>query len=240
MPEEAARSGGLPEASRRGVASIDSAAMAEPPAEWMEELSELLRIPSVSADPAHSGDVVARGRVGPRLHPAAGGEAELQTTEKHPARDRRDPRVAGRRRRADGDRLRALRRPAAGAARGLGEPAVRADRARRLALRARRRRRQGPALPPAEGGRAARRRRRAAGERALHLRRRGGVRRPLDRRLPRGGRARGRRVRHLRRAHARAGRPDLRDRDARPCVLPRPRPDRRARPALRASTAARR
>lgn len=58
--------------------------MAEPPAEWMEELSELLRIPSVSADPAHTADVVRAAEWVRDFIRAAGGEAELQTTEKHP------------------------------------------------------------------------------------------------------------------------------------------------------------
>ncbi len=58
--------------------------MAEPPAEWMEELSELLRIPSVSADPEHSGDVVRAAEWVRDFIQAAGGEAELETTEKHP------------------------------------------------------------------------------------------------------------------------------------------------------------
>ena len=44
-------------------------AMARP---WLEELSECLRIPSVSADPAHHDDVVPRGRVGARLRPRRG------------------------------------------------------------------------------------------------------------------------------------------------------------------------
>ena len=58
--------------------------MAEPPKEWMEELSELLRIPSVSADPERAGEVVRAAEwVRDFIH-AAGGEAELLQTEKHP------------------------------------------------------------------------------------------------------------------------------------------------------------
>jgi acetylornithine deacetylase/succinyl-diaminopimelate desuccinylase-like protein len=50
----------------------------------MEELSELLRIPSVSADPQRAGEVVRAGEwVRDFIH-AAGGEAELLATEKHP------------------------------------------------------------------------------------------------------------------------------------------------------------
>ena len=172
---------------------------------------------------------------------AAGGEAELVATEKHPL-------VIGEFRASEG----ADDAPTViayghfdvqppGAARALGVAAVRADRARRLALRARSRRRQGPALHPAQGRRAARRRGRAARERAVHVRRRGGVGRPLDRRLPRGGRAWRRRVRDLRRAHARAGQARvLRDRDARDRVLPRSGADRGAATCTRASSAARR
>ena len=45
---------------------------------WLEELSEWLRIPSVSADPAHQDDVRARRRVALRRSSArAGGECEL-------------------------------------------------------------------------------------------------------------------------------------------------------------------
>jgi acetylornithine deacetylase/succinyl-diaminopimelate desuccinylase-like protein len=58
--------------------------MAEPPAEWMEELSELLRIPSVSADPEHRDDVVLAAEWVRNFIRAAGGEAELLATEKHP------------------------------------------------------------------------------------------------------------------------------------------------------------
>ncbi len=58
--------------------------MAEPPAEWLEELFELLRIPSVSADPAHGDDVRRAGEWVCDFIRAAGGEAELQETEKHP------------------------------------------------------------------------------------------------------------------------------------------------------------
>src|SRR5262245_31632947 len=58
--------------------------MAEPPTEWMEELSEFLRIPSVSADPERSGDVM-RAAVWVRdFILAAGGEAEVVETGNHP------------------------------------------------------------------------------------------------------------------------------------------------------------
>jgi acetylornithine deacetylase/succinyl-diaminopimelate desuccinylase-like protein len=58
--------------------------MAEPPAEWLEELYELLRIPSVSADPEHAEDVRRAGDWVRDFVRAAGGEAELQEGEKHP------------------------------------------------------------------------------------------------------------------------------------------------------------
>ncbi len=44
---------------------------------WFDELSDWLRIPSVSADPAHAGDVMAAGEWVCRFLRDAGGEAEL-------------------------------------------------------------------------------------------------------------------------------------------------------------------
>jgi acetylornithine deacetylase/succinyl-diaminopimelate desuccinylase-like protein len=58
--------------------------MAEPPQEWMEELYELLRIPSISADPEQAGEVVRAAEWVRDFIRAAGGEAELRQTEKHP------------------------------------------------------------------------------------------------------------------------------------------------------------
>jgi acetylornithine deacetylase/succinyl-diaminopimelate desuccinylase-like protein len=58
--------------------------MAEPPADWMEELFELLRIPSVSADPAHADDVRRAGEWVREFIRAAGGEAEVLDTANHP------------------------------------------------------------------------------------------------------------------------------------------------------------
>jgi acetylornithine deacetylase/succinyl-diaminopimelate desuccinylase-like protein len=58
--------------------------MAEPPQEWMEELDELLRIPSVSADPELVDEVVRAAEWVRNFIGAAGGEAELVATEKHP------------------------------------------------------------------------------------------------------------------------------------------------------------
>ena len=194
----------------------------------MEELFELLRIPSVSADPERAGDVVRAAEWVRDFIRAAGGEAEVVPTAKHPL-------VVGEFRASEN----AEQAPTVIAyghfdvqpeapLDALGEPAVRADRAGRVDLRPRRGRRQGPALSAAEGRRAARCGRLAARQRSVHLRRRGGVRRPLDRRLPRGRRARRRRLHHLRRAHARARPARLLRCDARHLLLPRPRQDRRA------------
>ena len=58
--------------------------MAEPPQEWMAELGELLRIPSVSADPERVDEVVRAGEWVRDFIRAAGGEAELVATEGHP------------------------------------------------------------------------------------------------------------------------------------------------------------
>ena len=104
-------------------------------------------------------------------------------------RDRRPPRrarrVARRAGRADDPRLRPLRRAAARRRGRLGDAAVRAERARRPHLRARRDRRQGAGAGAAEGRRGVPRgARRAAAERPLPLRGRGGDRQPEPRRLP--------------------------------------------------------
>lgn len=45
--------------------------------DWFDELTELLRIPSVSADPAHTADVIRAGEWVCELLRAAGGDAEL-------------------------------------------------------------------------------------------------------------------------------------------------------------------
>ncbi len=58
--------------------------MAEPPQEWIEELDELLRIPSVSADPELGGEVERAAEWVRDFIRGAGGEAELVETEKHP------------------------------------------------------------------------------------------------------------------------------------------------------------
>jgi acetylornithine deacetylase/succinyl-diaminopimelate desuccinylase-like protein len=51
---------------------------------WLAELSEWLRIPSVSADPAHAGDVRAAGEWLCEFVRGAGGKAGLLETEAHP------------------------------------------------------------------------------------------------------------------------------------------------------------
>ena len=58
--------------------------MAELPAEWLEELSELLRIESVSADPERADDVRRAGEWVRDFIRRAGGEAELVETETFP------------------------------------------------------------------------------------------------------------------------------------------------------------
>ena len=60
---------------------VDSAAVNEA---WLAELSELLRIPSVSADPQHAGDVRQAGEWVRDFVRRAGGEAELQETDSQP------------------------------------------------------------------------------------------------------------------------------------------------------------
>ena len=61
-----------------------SVAAPEPPREWLDELLELLRIPSVSADPAHADDVRRAAEWVCDFVRAAGGEAELVATGGHP------------------------------------------------------------------------------------------------------------------------------------------------------------
>ncbi|HEU4450320.1 MAG TPA: M20/M25/M40 family metallo-hydrolase [Gaiellaceae bacterium] len=51
---------------------------------WLEELSGWLRIPSVSADPAHAGDVARAGEWVCEFVRAAGGECELVATDTFP------------------------------------------------------------------------------------------------------------------------------------------------------------
>ena len=55
-----------------------------PPAEWLDELYELLRIPSVSADPAHAEDVRRAAEWVCDFVRAAGGECEIVETDTQP------------------------------------------------------------------------------------------------------------------------------------------------------------
>ena len=59
-------------------------AVREPDPAWLEELFEFLRIPSVSADPAHADDVRRAGEWVCEFVRAAGGEAELVPTAAQP------------------------------------------------------------------------------------------------------------------------------------------------------------
>jgi acetylornithine deacetylase/succinyl-diaminopimelate desuccinylase-like protein len=56
----------------------------QPDPAWLEELYEWLRIPSISADPAHGGDVQRAGEWLRDFVLAAGGEAEIRQTETSP------------------------------------------------------------------------------------------------------------------------------------------------------------
>jgi acetylornithine deacetylase/succinyl-diaminopimelate desuccinylase-like protein len=56
----------------------------QPDKAWLDELFEWLRIPSVSADPAHADDVARAGEWVCEFVRRAGGEAELVPTEAHP------------------------------------------------------------------------------------------------------------------------------------------------------------
>jgi acetylornithine deacetylase/succinyl-diaminopimelate desuccinylase-like protein len=58
--------------------------VAEPPAEWLDELYALLRIPSVSADPVHDEDVGRAAEWVRDFIRASGGEAEVQEGTRHP------------------------------------------------------------------------------------------------------------------------------------------------------------
>ena len=124
----------------------------------LESLEAFLRIPSISALPEHRRRLSRRGRVARRRAATAGVEhVEVVATDGHPV-------VYGdwlhADRRADGPRLRPLRRPAGRPARPVDLAAVRAGRRRRPDARPRRGRRQGPdprstSWPPAASWRRA-------------------------------------------------------------------------------------
>jgi acetylornithine deacetylase/succinyl-diaminopimelate desuccinylase-like protein len=63
---------------------LDSAALDAPPQPWLDELFEFLRIPSVSADPAHSDDVRRAAEWVCEFVRKAGGECELLPAEPQP------------------------------------------------------------------------------------------------------------------------------------------------------------
>ena len=206
--------------------------MAAPISEaWFDELAEFLRIPSISADPAHAADVVRAAEWVCAFIRDAGGECEVVDWHGQPL--------------AIGE----IRASAGGEAPTVlcyghfdvqppdplelwdsppFEPEIRDE----LPLRPRHRRRQGPAVHAAQRRARARAGRRAARQRPLLLRRRRGDRRPLDRRVPRSRRARRRRGDHLRQRHDPARRARVQPRDARHGVLPRHAAHGRARPAL--------
>ena len=174
------------------------------------ELSELLRIPSVSTASEHAPDMEAAARwlLGHLERIGLEGVRLLETGG--------NPIVYGdwlHARRADRAGLRPLRRPALGARRAVDLAAVRARGPRRPPLRARSHRQQGPDLRGARSARgAARRRRLAPVQRPRADRGRGGAERRQPDRVPdRERRLRassGRpgadhRLRHVRRAHPR-------------------------------------
>ncbi len=149
--------------------------------EFLDDLQQYLRIPSISTDPAYKNDIARCADVRAR---AARGRRPLRA----PDRERRPPaglrRVAGRAGQADAPLLRPLRRAAARPARALAPPAVRADARGQRAGGARRHRRQGPvARAHRRRGGDARSARQPAGQRQVPDRGRGGVGRPRHREL---------------------------------------------------------
>ena len=171
--------------------------------------------------------------MGRRQDPARGRRGGARAVRRAAAGRRRDPRLSGRRERSDDPLLRPLRRPAAGAARSLGVGSLRGDDPRRMAVCARRGRRQGAALDAPARRRAARGRRRPSDQHPDRLGRRGGGRRPVDRRVPGAGRARRRCVRDLRRRHGIARPAGALDCHPRPRGVQHPRPHRPAGSPLR-------
>ena len=117
--------------------------------EWFDELAEFLRIPSISADPAHAADVRRAGEWVRDLIRGAGGEASSSTGTASRWRSARCAPARDADAAPDGALLRPLRRAARRPARAVGVRAVRARDPGRDAVRTRRRRRQGAALPAA-------------------------------------------------------------------------------------------
>ena len=201
---------------------------------WFDELAEFLRIPSVSADPAHDADDVRGGRAGCATssrrgrraaevvdwdgQPLAIGEIRASTGRgaRRPSSATAISTCSRRRRSSSGRATRSSPRSATSYLYGRGTVDD-----------------KGQLYMLLSAARELARARRAARQRPLLLRRRGGDRRPLDRRLPRGRRARRGRGDHLRQRHDPARTARLQPRDARARLLPRDRADRRARPPLR-------
>ena len=170
-----------------------------------DELFEFLRIPSVSARSEHNADTARAAEWVADSLRTIGLHGDDPSDEGPSDRRRRMAERAARR--ADRAHLRPLRRAARRAARAVGQPAVRADGARRKDLRARIGRRQRPAVSAHQGARGAPRRARdAAGERHRARRGRGGSRQREPRGVHRGEQdiARVRRGRHLRLGDVRA------------------------------------
>ena len=120
---------------------------------FLEELKDLLRIPSVSTMEEHKDDVQkAAELVASELKRIGFEHVEVIPSQRSSAGLRR---LAACRRQTDRAVLRALRRAAGRAARRVEHASVRADRAQPEHLRARRRRRQRPALDAGEGLRVA-------------------------------------------------------------------------------------
>ena len=199
---------------------------------WLDELGDWLRIPSVSADPAHEADVRAAGQWVCDFVTAAGGGCALVETDTHPL--------------AVGEIRASQRAEAAPTVLLYGHFDVQSP--GDLALW------DSPPFEPEirdgwlygrgtvddkgnlylllKAAALARRRGRAARERPDRLRRRGGDRWPLGRRLPGRGRARRGRLPRLRQRDAGDRRAGLRHRDARHLLFPRHGPHGRAGPAL--------
>ena len=167
------RIGGVAETSAALPDSPVTAAVAAALPGARADLERLVRIPSIWADPAHAADTAASAEAVAELARAAGA-ADVEII----SADGGAPAVLAHwpapGRHPDGAALRPPRRAAHRRRRALDQPAVRADRAGRPALRPRRRRRQGRGDDPP--GRAARLRRPPAGRGDAVRRGRGGVR----------------------------------------------------------------
>ena len=150
---------------------------------FLNELKDLLRIPSVSTLEEHKPDIQkAADFVANELRRIGMENVEIIPTKGPSAHLRR---LAARLRQADRPVLRTLRRAARRAARRMAHSAFRAHRAQQQHLCPRRSRRQRPALDGSESPRIphARRRRQAAHQREGDLRRRRRSRRRIDRRI---------------------------------------------------------